>query len=1476
MKYFSFCKTLLVVGLVNMSLTLISQNEANPEQNHGRKAVPEPAIQPFVLPGSNTDAPAGSISVAENTTYNNYTAQELVQNLLVTGCLTASNVRFGYYKKNNNVWTWTNHTWSATPGDRQMAYFNKATSTFPLDEGIVLTTGKASSAMGPNSSGNKSDKMVSAASDPDLASITGKTMFDASILEFDFVPAGNTIEFTYIFTSEEYIEYCETEFNDAFGFFLSGPGISGSYTNNAVNLATILNNIPVTINDIHPAGTNVNNVNFSAENATYYLDNPSGSVTMQFDGSTIVLTATYTVMPCSTYKIKMSVADASDQVWDAGVFLGARSFNSENINLTNFGNLIEDQNHVFEGCNNFFRVARTNPDLSQPLTVNLILSGTTTNGTDIQTTGGQPFPSTVVIPASASYIDIPYIAPADAVSDNDETLIVQVMTSCPCAATQIYVTRTINIYEHAVISSVSAINAQCNGQNNGAITVNATGGSGNYLYSINNGTSWQSVNNFTGLSAGNYTVLLKDPGSCLANSSYAATIGNPTPIVANAGPDATICSGEETQLNGSGGVQYSWSPATGLNYTNIANPIASPSATTTYTLTVTNAAGQCTSTDNIVVTVNPGPVAPTSISVNRSILCADDSGNITLTATGGSGTTLRWFTGSCGGTSIGTGNNLVIPSPTATTTYYAWWENSCNHSSCAQLTVTVPLAISISASAGTISCNGGTTTLTATASGGTGSLQYSLNGGTYQSGNTFTVNSAGSPYVVTVKDANNCLATSNSVSVTQPAAISFGSSQVTNVSCLGGSNGTITVSASGGTGSIVYSISPNIGSQSPAGKFINLTAQAYTITATDANGCTANTSVTVGTQADLTAPQITVCAPAQSAFANASCQAAVPNFTANVTATDNCTASNALVITQSPAEGTPVSTGVTTVTITVTDAAGNSATCNTSFTVTDNTNPIIVTCAPAQSANANASCQAAVPNFTANVTATDNCTASNALVITQSPTVGTLVSTGVTSVTITVTDGAGNSATCNTSFTVTDNTNPVIVTCAPAQSANANASCQTAVPNFTANVTATDNCTASNALVITQSPAAGTLVSTGVTTVTITVTDAAGNSATCNTSFTVTDNTNPVIVTCAPSQSAFANASCQAVVPDFTANVTATDNCTASNALVITQSPTAGTLVSTGVTSVTITVTDGAGNSATCNTSFTVTDNTNPTIVTCAPAQSAFANASCQAAVPDFTANVTATDNCTSAANLTITQSPAAGTPVTTGVTTVTITVTDGAGNSATCNTSFTVTDNTNPVIVTCAPAQSAFANASCQAAIPDFSANVTASDNCTASNALVITQSPVEGTPVSTGVTTVTITVTDAAGNSTTCNTSFTVTDNTNPVIVTCAPAQSAFANASCQAAVPNFTVNVTATDNCTASNALVITQSPTVGTLVSTGVTAVTITVTDGAGNSTTCNTSFNVTDNTDPVIVTCLRLSPLLRMLLARLLFRTLQLM
>src|SRR6185436_342998 len=168
-------------------------------------------------------------------------------------------------------------------------------------------------------------------------------------------------------------------------------------------------------------------------------------------------------------------------------------------------------------------------------------------------------------------------------------------------------------------------------------------------------------------------------------------------------------------------------------------------------------------------------------------------------------------------------------------------------------------------------------------------------------------------------------------------------------------------------------------------------------------------------------------------------------------------------------------------------------------------------------------------------------------------------------------------------------------------------------------------------------------------------------------------------------------------------------NCSAAGAITISQSPAAGTLVGVGTHSITVTATDAAGNESTCTTSFTVTDTTAPTVV-CPAVPGASADGNCQAAVPAVTAS--ATDNCSAAGAITISQSPAAGTLVGLGTHTITVTATDAAGNSATCTTSFTVTDETAPSVV-CPAVPDASADANCQAAVPNVAASV--SDNCTA-----------------------------------------------------------------------------------------------------------------------------------------------------------------
>src|SRR5206468_4501183 len=177
----------------------------------------------------------------------------------------------------------------------------------------------------------------------------------------------------------------------------------------------------------------------------------------------------------------------------------------------------------------------------------------------------------------------------------------------------------------------------------------------------------------------------------------------------------------------------------------------------------------------------------------------------------------------------------------------------------------------------------------------------------------------------------------------------------------------------------------------------------------------------------------------------------------------------------------------------------------------------------------------------------------------QSPAAGTLVGLGTNTITVTATDAAGNSATCTTSFVVTDNTAPTVI-CSATPSAFADANCQATVPNVLGGVSVSDSCTPTNSITLTQSPLAGTLVGLGTNTITVTATDAAGNSATCTTSFVVTDNTAPTVV-CSATPSAIADANCQAAVPDVLGGVSVSYNCSPTNAVTLTQSPLAGTLV---------------------------------------------------------------------------------------------------------------------------------------------------------------------------------------------------------------------------------------------------------------------------------------------------------------------------
>ncbi len=208
------------------------------------------------------------------------------------------------------------------------------------------------------------------------------------------------------------------------------------------------------------------------------------------------------------------------------------------------------------------------------------------------------------------------------------------------------------------------------------------------------------------------------------------------------------------------------------------------------------------------------------------------------------------------------------------------------------------------------------------------------------------------------------------------------------------------------------------------------------------------------------------------------------------------------------------------------------------------------------------------------------------------PTVSVSLPLGTNVVTLTVTDACGTSAQTNVTVTVRD-TIPPTGSCPGALMASADANCQAPIPNVVPDIIASDNCTPASALVISQNPAAGTLVGLGPHPITVTVSDASGNSSTCTTLFTVNDTTPPVIISVPAPLTVSADANCQGLVPNVLPNVVAMDNC---SSLSLAQTPAAGTLLDKGQYSISVVATDAAGNTASTPFVLTLPDTTPPVI----------------------------------------------------------------------------------------------------------------------------------------------------------------------------------------------------------------------------------------------------------------------------------------
>ncbi len=254
------------------------------------------------------------------------------------------------------------------------AGFFDGNSNIGFESGLVMATGGLES-ITPGSFSNISG---GAGTDSDLTlqlqtvGATSTNLNNLIVLEFDFIPTSDVVTFEYVFASNEYPSFTCSQFNDIFGFFLSGPGINGPFDNDAINIALvpdpnnpeIYTETPVIINSIN-SGISSNFDSSPCDNidpnwqeySIFFNDNPNES-TVNFPGFTVPLTATANVTACQTYHIKLAIADVADGALNSAVFLNENSFNSpppieysiESNVLGIISNANIDSLNLYEGC----------------------------------------------------------------------------------------------------------------------------------------------------------------------------------------------------------------------------------------------------------------------------------------------------------------------------------------------------------------------------------------------------------------------------------------------------------------------------------------------------------------------------------------------------------------------------------------------------------------------------------------------------------------------------------------------------------------------------------------------------------------------------------------------------------------------------------------------------------------------------------------------------------------------------------------------------------------------------------------------------------------------------------------------------------------------------------------------------------------------------------------------------------------------
>ena len=313
--------------------------------------------------------------------------------------------------------------------------FQNGENIIGFSDGIILSTGDARSAEGPNNFVETTTQFNQPSIDKDLQDVATDDLFDVTVLEFDFIPVEGEVTFQYVFASEEYCEFVGTIFNDVFGFFVSGPGIDGPFADGAINVARLPDSEEF---------VSINNVNHE-RNRQFYVKNelrddidncnlvfnPSHIDAIEYDGFTVPLVARIPVIPCETYHIRLVVGDVGDDKLDSAVFLRSKSFDLGELATVKAVIPNQEDTLVYENClDGQFIFTRPIGSLNlQPLVLDFVIDelSTALEGIDYAT-----IPRSVTIPAGQDTVVLPISTLQDEETESIESLTVNLNFSQTC------------------------------------------------------------------------------------------------------------------------------------------------------------------------------------------------------------------------------------------------------------------------------------------------------------------------------------------------------------------------------------------------------------------------------------------------------------------------------------------------------------------------------------------------------------------------------------------------------------------------------------------------------------------------------------------------------------------------------------------------------------------------------------------------------------------------------------------------------------------------------------------------------------------------------------------------------------------------------------------------------------------------------------------------------------------------------------